>query len=136
MDLLLADGLQADVRKTLKFKRFTNLNHLIEEATFVEQEILWDEANVVFSPSARYNVGLPEPVLALQPSGRSLLSIMFDHGSELLDYDDSPTPTPNLGMGRPASQSPNSCPPTTPCSSCSDNETEIIPVGQKENWAP
>uniref|UniRef100_A0A915JAV6 Uncharacterized protein n=1 Tax=Romanomermis culicivorax TaxID=13658 RepID=A0A915JAV6_ROMCU len=62
-------GLQADVRKALKFKRFTNLNHLIEEATFVEQEILRDEANMVFSPLARYNVGLQEPVLSLKPSG-------------------------------------------------------------------
>uniref|UniRef100_A0A915KHG7 Uncharacterized protein n=1 Tax=Romanomermis culicivorax TaxID=13658 RepID=A0A915KHG7_ROMCU len=44
--------IRADVRKVLKFKRFTDLNHLIEEATFVEQEILWDGANVVFSPAA------------------------------------------------------------------------------------
>uniref|UniRef100_A0A915L3P0 Uncharacterized protein n=1 Tax=Romanomermis culicivorax TaxID=13658 RepID=A0A915L3P0_ROMCU len=40
-----------------------------QKATFMEQEILRDEANVVFSPSARYNVGLQELVLALQPSG-------------------------------------------------------------------
>uniref|UniRef100_A0A915L9W0 Uncharacterized protein n=1 Tax=Romanomermis culicivorax TaxID=13658 RepID=A0A915L9W0_ROMCU len=61
---------------------------------------------------------------------------MFDEGSESLDYDDSPTPTPNVGVGRPASQSPASRPPTTPCSSCSNDETEIIPEGKKENCTP
>uniref|UniRef100_A0A915JBR8 Uncharacterized protein n=1 Tax=Romanomermis culicivorax TaxID=13658 RepID=A0A915JBR8_ROMCU len=60
---------------------------------------------------------------------------MFDDGSESLDYDDSPTPTPNEGVGHPASQSPDSRPPTTPCTSCSDEEMEIIPVGEKENSA-
>uniref|UniRef100_A0A915JN12 Uncharacterized protein n=1 Tax=Romanomermis culicivorax TaxID=13658 RepID=A0A915JN12_ROMCU len=110
----------ADVRKALKFKRFTNLNHLIEEAAFMGQEILRDEANVVFSPSARYNVGLQKPVLALEPSG---------------NYDDSSTRTPNLGVGCPRSQSPGSSPPRTPQSFCSeDDKTEK--VGEKENWAP
>uniref|UniRef100_A0A915HZQ0 Uncharacterized protein n=1 Tax=Romanomermis culicivorax TaxID=13658 RepID=A0A915HZQ0_ROMCU len=61
---------------------------------------------------------------------------MLDDGSESLDYDDSPTPTPNLGLGRLASQSPDSRPPTSPRSSCSDNKMEIIPVGEKENRAP
>uniref|UniRef100_A0A915K252 Uncharacterized protein n=1 Tax=Romanomermis culicivorax TaxID=13658 RepID=A0A915K252_ROMCU len=61
---------------------------------------------------------------------------MFDEGSESLDYDDSLIPRPNVGVGHPASQSPNSRPPTTPRSSCSDDKMEIIPVGEKENHAP
>uniref|UniRef100_A0A915HVC3 Uncharacterized protein n=1 Tax=Romanomermis culicivorax TaxID=13658 RepID=A0A915HVC3_ROMCU len=60
-------GLQVDVRRALKFKGFTNLNHLIEEATFVEQEILQNEPNVVFSPSARYNVGCKSLFLLCNP---------------------------------------------------------------------
>uniref|UniRef100_A0A915KL87 Uncharacterized protein n=1 Tax=Romanomermis culicivorax TaxID=13658 RepID=A0A915KL87_ROMCU len=61
---------------------------------------------------------------------------MFDDGCESLDYGDPPTPTPNVGLGRLASQLPDSRPPTTLGSSCSDDETKIIPVGKKENWAP
>uniref|UniRef100_A0A915HPZ9 Uncharacterized protein n=1 Tax=Romanomermis culicivorax TaxID=13658 RepID=A0A915HPZ9_ROMCU len=92
-----------------------------QKATFVEQDILRDEANVVFSPWTRYNVGLQESILALQPSGRSLLSIMFDE-PETLDYDDLPTLTPKLGMGCTASQSPDGGPPRMPWSFCSEDD--------------
>uniref|UniRef100_A0A915J7T4 Uncharacterized protein n=1 Tax=Romanomermis culicivorax TaxID=13658 RepID=A0A915J7T4_ROMCU len=67
---------------------------------------------------------------------------MYDE-AETLDYDDSPTLTPKLGMGRLASQSLDSSPsqsldsspPRMPLSFRSkDDETEK--VGQKENYAP
>uniref|UniRef100_A0A915JWY3 Uncharacterized protein n=1 Tax=Romanomermis culicivorax TaxID=13658 RepID=A0A915JWY3_ROMCU len=54
---------------------------------------------------------------------------------ETLDYDDSPTPMPKLGVGRQASQLLDSSPPRMPQSFCSeDGETEKL--GEKENYAP
>uniref|UniRef100_A0A915JC26 Uncharacterized protein n=1 Tax=Romanomermis culicivorax TaxID=13658 RepID=A0A915JC26_ROMCU len=54
---------------------------------------------------------------------RSLLSIMFNDRPELLNYNNLPAPMPNLGCL--VSQWPDSSPPRTPHSSCSDGKTEI-----------
>uniref|UniRef100_A0A915I6I2 Retrotransposon gag domain-containing protein n=1 Tax=Romanomermis culicivorax TaxID=13658 RepID=A0A915I6I2_ROMCU len=57
LESVFLEGLQTDVRRALKLKWFPDLKSLIDAATFVEQEILRDESNIIPCTAAKYATG-------------------------------------------------------------------------------